>query len=260
MNCILFALYLPNIKKKYAVVEIFEYFKTQQRNAQIFIGIQNNSIPETEEILRKLKGPLKIQVQRVSENMNIDSDASAFISALELYSKTGMNFEKCYFVHSKGITSNNDNLRKFMYNEIFDDKSINNFFKEEAIGSYGPFITFTDVEEDIQKMSSFLKFYPTFIETFPVMEYYYINTFYVIKNKYLKKFVESVDPVFFQTPIQTYSDRYFFERDFPHIVDTFGGQPSFKMYHGNYSTNYQTPTDKNYTAKLLKWEEDKNAN
>src|SRR5271157_4478812 len=105
MSCILFALYLPDIKKQYVIEEIFAHIREFQKDAKLFIGIQHNSIPETETIISDIADDLDIEMERVPAHLLMDSDASAFVVALKLYSQSPMDFEKCYFIHTKGITS-----------------------------------------------------------------------------------------------------------------------------------------------------------
>ncbi len=252
MDCLIYAVFLPNLNKKYVLEEIFSYIRAKKKDAKIFIGVQYNSIPETEAVLAEIKGDLSIEMERVPAHLVIDSDASSFIAALKAYSRSDMNFDKCYFIHSKGITSNNDGLRKMMYDEIFDDDTIDKHFADPEVGSYGPYLTLTDVKVDIGKMSSFAKFNSAVLNK-KVMEYYYINTFFVIKNHILKRFIETVSSEFFNTNLNTISDRWFFERDFSHVADMQGYKPSFKHFHGNYSTHYKMPTMPQYEAKLNKW-------
>jgi len=254
MNCILYAVFLPNPDKDYVLNEIFSYFLNFDPSAQIFIGIQYNSVPETENILKSINPNLNLSLRRVPSHLLIDSDASSFIQALQLYSESLMNFDKCYFVHTKSITTHNDPMRFQMFNLLFNKKTVQTFFNDKSIGSYGPFLTLTDVQEDIKKMSSVKKFTPLLL-TFPVMEYYYINTFFVLKNFILKNFIQTVSPLFFKTNVLQFSDRWFFERDFFHIVDMQGFKPSFSFFHGNYSTHYKLPTQEQYQEKLNKWSE-----
>ena len=253
-HCIIFALYLPSIDKVHVIEEIFSYIRDKKKDAKIFIGIQGNSIPETEEILRNsdFNTVLDYEFSRVPSHLTIDSDASAFIEALRLYSKSSMDFYRCYFIHTKGITSGNDPLRKAMFDEIFDDATIYDRFVDDKVGSYGPYITFIDVPGDIAKMSCFAKFNEKAF-THPAMEYYYINTMYVIKGHLLRWFIKDVSPDFFNTHVDQISDRWMFERDFMHVADMMGYRPSFKHFHGNYSTNYKAPNMAKYEEKLNKW-------
>lgn len=236
-------------------MEIFSYFIQSQKNLDIFIGIQHNSIPETEDILKSFNKNVKIK--RVSKEICIDSDASGFITALELYKDSEKDYEKCYFVHTKGITSGNDSLRKLMFNSLFSTQYydlIQKNLEPENVGSYSLYLTTIDVPGDIKKLSCLLQFNKDFTHNVPI-EYYYINTFFVIKNHILKRFIENVDDKWFETNIGEYSDRWLFERDFCHIVDMYGYLPSFRFLHGNYSTGYKTPTINDFDEKVKKWNE-----
>ena len=247
-NIVIFALYLPSLDKKFVLDEIADYFCKYCPNAKIYVGIQGNSIPEAEDLLDGMKDRLSIKYKRVIPSMVINSDASAFLAGLEAYKNDGCpENDLCYFVHSKGITSNNDPLRKEMYDLLFSDLGVK-AFDDPQVGSYGPYITFTDVLIDIKKLQCMgifnanLKYKP--------MHYYYINTFFIVRGSIVKSFMETVSEKLFTTPIHLYSDRWLFERDFSHIADMMGYLPSYQMYHGNYSTNYKTPTRDDFDKKL----------
>jgi len=258
MNCIFLACYLPSTNKKYVLREIFDWLNLRENRQTVFVGIQYNSISETEDIIRKLKGNLKIQTKRVTDSMKIDSDASAFIAALELYKESDMNFEKCYFCHTKGITTGNDKIRQELFKLLFNDNIINNAFENIKVGSYAPFLTTTNVVDDIDKMKSLSRFISNDILKYKVMEYYYVHTFFVVKNHILKTFISNIDNSFFNTNIIEYSDRYLFERDFSHIVDMMGFIPAFSFTHGNYSTGFRAPSLDQVKQKINKWNEDNN--
>jgi hypothetical protein len=204
-----------------------------------------------------MKGNLDIEMRRVPEHLMINSDACSFITALQMYAESDMDFGWVYFLHTKGITTDVDPLRKNLLEHLFDTKMIQSMFDNHMIGSYAPYITITDVQEDIDKMSCLTRFNPDVFD-YSVIEYYYVHTYFVIHGKVLADFIETVSTDFFDTNILTYSDRYMIERDFPHIVDMMGYLPSAKFYHGNYSTGFKPPTDDKYQEKLLKWQEENN--
>lgn len=259
-NAIFFACYLPSRDKIYVLEEIFEYFYKDQ-NADVYIGIQYGSISETESIIKKLfKNKNKLYIGTVTKKMMIDSDASSFLKTLELYKKQSNKkaYKYCYFLHSKSITSGNDELRTALLKELFL-YNFSEIIDQDFIGSYGPILTVTDVEKDIELMKCMKKFISDDNASYDVMEYYYLNTFYVVKGHIIKTFIDTVKNNFFDTHIKFYSDRYFFERDFYHICDMYGYLPSYKYLGGNYSTNYKTPTKEDVDLKLNKYLEKRKA-
>lgn len=256
MNCVLFACYLPSLEKVDVVQEILGTIKYKEgEGTTVFIGIQNNSIPETEAIIKRIAWPLKIEITRVRDDLAIDSDASAFMAALDLYRKSSAPFNLCYFVHTKSITTGADHLRTHLLALLFNTKTITEKLSNENVGSYGPFITLIQESKQLSCLKRFTK-KNTF--TVPPMGYFYPHTFFVIKNKILKRYVLGIDSRIFNTPIGLYSDRYLFERDFPHIVDMMGYEPSYSMTHGNHETKYQAPTDEEVAIKLKEWKVMKN--
>lgn len=254
-SCIIFSLYLPSIDKKYVVDEIFNHIRATVPESKIFIGIQYNSIPETESIISKLIPIFNIEYKRAKTELAINSDASGYITALELYSKSDMKFDFVYFIHTKGITSNNDNLRRDLLSIIFDNKTTTKYLKSPEIGSFSPYITITDWDYNIKLLSSMTKFAPDLLLYTP-LEYYYLHTFYIIKNHILRSFIIAARPLLFNTTIQSYSDRWFMERDFPHIVDLQGYLPSACFMSGNFSTKYKTPTKNDLFEKFNKWKKE----
>lgn len=248
MNAIFYALYLPNKDKIYTIEHFFNEVKLSHKKCDVYIGIQGNSIKDTERIISRLGKGLRLYYGRVRTSMVIDSDASSFIRALELYKENKSPiYDFCYFAHSKGVTSGNDQIRKHLFEELFR-ANLASIFSDDNIGSYGPYITVTNVKEDINKMRSMKLFSNNLV--YDVMHYYYIHTFFVLRGKILKDFIDSSDDTLFKTNIIRYSDRYLFERDFFHIADMLGYLPSYKYLHGNYSTNYSTPSELDVMNKV----------
>jgi hypothetical protein len=240
-SAVFYALYLPSRSKIYTLEQVLRRMRKYHLDADIYIGIQANSIPQTESIINNDKRRLRIWAQRVPQTMLIDSDASSFVAALELYYRhnPGYTYDLCYFAHSKGVTSGDDDTRRDLFKWIFEE-DLRRYFMDPGTGSYGPFLTVTDVTADIEKMSCMRLFCDRLI--YEPMHYYYIHTFFVIRGHIVKTFLENVSPRLFKTPISEYSDRWMMERDFFHIADMLGYLPSYKYLHGNYSTDFVSPT------------------
>lgn len=255
-NAIFYALYLPEYKDKYILDEFFDTILKYNidKNTHIYVGIQNNSDFETENLLKLYKeysGYQYIFYKRVSEFMKIDSDASSFLAALELYKEMNTPFhEFCYFVHSKGVTSGAHEIRKECMCLLFS-KNLDYFNVHVNIGSYGPFFTVMRSKEVIAKTKVLKPFCPNIFKHEP-MNYFFVYTFFVLKGILLKNFIDEVDSSFFKTRIEKYADRWLFERGFSNIADMQGFEPSFDYIIGNHDTGYNRPLN---TEILKSYEE-----
>lgn len=250
-DAVFFAVYLPNTGKAYVIEECFSYI-SMLRDADVYIGVQYNSCPETESILHKYAPThLNILTGRVSEEMMIDSDASSFIAALELYRDMSRVYDKCYFLHTKSITSGVDQLRTSLLKQLFCT-DLHEIIPSARFGGWAPYMTITDMPRDINLMSCMKQFAPGVLKYEP-MESYFIHTFFVLSGEIVHKFIANCDPEFFCTQITKYSDRYLFERDFPHIADMMGFVPAYGAPHGNYSTQFVIPKAPQITAKYMKY-------
>ncbi len=255
MNAVLCAVYLPNLESVFVVEDIFSAILKYECQAQVFIGIQFNSVPQTEDWLTSNSHGLRVIHRRVPEHCTVNSDASSFVTALCIYSESNMDFDLVYFVHTKGVTSGRHDLRNQLLDDLFTE-SKNHI--GGVVGSYAKYLTITSVHNDIEKMACMRKFNPHL--TTLILEYYYLFTFFTIQNKLLRNFLKDCDPSFFHTNVTDYSDRWMMERDFAHIVDMQGCIPSYSEFHGNYSTGYVIPEFEQYQEKLWKWENEKHTN
>jgi hypothetical protein len=241
-KAIFYALYLPCVAKEYTVDDFFSSLKVfNKSDIDIYVGIQYNSIIRTESILDEYKKQgFNIFYKWVNTRIAIDSDASSFITALKLYKETtSQEYKYCYFVHNKGVTSDADSTRNILFNALFPinyDQILTG-----NIGSYGPYFTINNTKVDTEKMNC-LKRFSTSLH-YKAMHYFYVFTFFVMKGNLLKQFIDTCSDDFYTTDINSYSDRYLFERDFCHIVDMQGYVPCYSNVVGNYSNNYIPPSD-----------------
>lgn len=253
-SCVVFACYLPSPEKRYVVQEIAEIVLDRLgAGATVYCGIQHGSVPETDQWLVEAAPDLDWRFARVMPELHIDSDAAAFVAALGLLRDAGTVHDRCYFIHTKGVTSEADEFRRELLDELFDAPVVSRALGR-GVGSYGPRLTISRSEEDRRLMVSWLdRFAPG--RRLPAMPYFYAFTMWVARGRSVAEFLRAVDDSWFTTPISEYSDRWFAERDLPHLVDAIAGQrPSFGRLVGSHSTGFVRPRQREFYRELLRWQ------
>ena len=252
--CVLLACFLPSREKAYVIEEIFNDLTRALGRVTVFVGIQYGSHPDAEDIIASAASGWTVQMARVGETSHIDSDAAAYVEALRLLRASRTTHSLCYFIHSKGITSDNDEHRHLLLADLLDHGRTTHALSPRGVGSYGPHLTITRSRQDVELMEAWIhRFVPS--APLPALPYFYAHTIWVAKGECVRQFLDVVDPTFFTTPVPEFSDRYFAERDLPHIVDMLAGKrPSYGRLVGNHSTSYQRTRKREFAAKLVWWQ------
>lgn len=230
-DIILFAVFVNNIENIAALTDCLNAFLLYCKGDKIYCGINYNSIPETEQIMRdyETKG-LFVIYERQSEYITIDSDASAFQKALELLYKDfdSTSYNNAYFIHTKGGSTGNNNLRK-KYLEILSKKEkINTILQNEIYGSYG--IDITRSKESIEKgthgrLSNICQ------NLKQSMGYFYPHTFFVIKGNIVKKILnDCTNFIYTENLIEVGFNRYFAEWHLSQLAQYYGLLPYYENY------------------------------
>lgn len=249
---LLLACYLPSLEKAYVVEEIFSTLEAAIGPATAYVGIQHGSHEAAEQVVRTAAAAWMLHVSRVPERLHIDSDAAAYVESLRLLRKSGHNHTLCYFVHTKGITSGDDDLRRTLLADLTGPRA-GAALHGRGVGSYGPHLTISRSTEDAALMRRWLdRFVPG--RAFPTFPYFYAHTIWVARGHCVIELLDHVDRDFFTTPVSEYSDRYFAERDLPHLVDMLTGlRPSYGRLVGNHSTEYHRTRRREYVRALGRW-------
>lgn len=251
--CVVLACFLPSPDKAYVVAEIFDAVASSLDSPTVYVGIQHGSHADAEQIIRSAASGCVTHMERVSEGMHVDSDAAAFVEGLRLLRDSGEEHSSCYFIHTKGITSHNDDLRRQLLGDLLNVERTTQALSPRGVGSYGPHLTITRSKEDRSLMEHWIdRFGPA--SWTPCLPYFYAHTIWVSKGHCVQHFLDVVDPTFFTTPVPEFSDRYFAERDLPHLVDMLSGlRPSFGRLVGNHSTQYQRTRKREFLRELFVW-------
>jgi hypothetical protein len=228
MKSIIFASHIPNPSRLYVGKEFLDKFLELFSGYDIYIGI-NNSCKEWYNLLDEYSSRLNISYATTSPALLVDSDASAFQTAISLLKATNKRYDLYWFGHTKGATSGCDDFRQHVFNIFWNRKEVVEKRMELGYSIYSPFIGMTT---------------PGYLNTtLPIIvdgkdndDLSGFYTFWVHSGEVINKFLERCKPIFFEKKITLlertiedrygrFCDRYFFERDFPMIYQKLADNP-----------------------------------
>ncbi len=223
---VILASYIPTPDRLYVGMEILDKLVEYFSDSKIYVGI-NPSTPFWTELLDSYKEKLDIKYKVTKEDKLINSDASAFQTALKLYRfESDMNDDLVWFIHTKGVTSNCNEFRTELFNLFLKPRmDIEKLFENNKFGVFNPFM---------YKINGHDNYIENNLRTILIGDNFKINTnlsclytWYTMRGSILKDFLNDVDNSFFEKNLITLGveqnfDRYFFERDFPMIAEKYG--------------------------------------
>lgn len=234
-SAVIFATYIPTEDKIPIGIEMLDKIYEHYSDCDIFIGI-NQSCQKWIDTIESYRNKLNIFYQITETDKIIKSDASAYQTALNLYKKTGLEHDLLWFMHTKGVTSGST-LRSSVY-KIFHSKrkEIENLFKEDNdLGLFMPWMIkqLPKNKEYVENNLKHILIGEKFKKCSDLTGHY---TFYTIKGSIIKNFLKDVVSDFFDKNLLTLGveqkfDIYFFERDFPMIIEKYG----YKSYPNDQS-------------------------
>lgn len=231
-KAIIMATFVPSKYHIWVGVDIFNKIFEHFRDYDLYIG-DNNSCVEWIEILEAYKNVFNLKYSITPQDKIIDSDASAFQTALALYKEESRNHDLVWFIHTKGVTSDSHAFRKELFNVFFKQKEEIETIMDNHIqlGLFSPYMYQIKghdnyIENNLRCILKGDKFKDNINTNWSCF-----YAWYVMKGSILKEFLIDVDESFFQENLLTLGleqkfDRYFFERDFPAIIEKYG----FKFY------------------------------
>jgi hypothetical protein len=234
-GCIIFASHIPSKDKISVGKEFLDKFLESFKNYDLYIGV-NNSCPEWIDVLNDYSNKLKINYEITPKELLIDSDVSAFQTALRILKNSSKKYDIYWFGHTKGVTSNSHDFRKEVFNIFWDKKeSIEKNMVDNKISIYTPYIGIT-AENYLNTTLPLIIYGKPNINN--LASYY---TFWVNDGQVINYFIDNCNPKFFTEKITSFErlikdkygdtlDRYFFERDFPMIYQKIIDDPKL-MYH-----------------------------
>jgi hypothetical protein len=223
-SCILFASTILNHEREFVLRRFLETFKTHFNTSDLYIGINPNSISNTESIIEEYN--LNTQTIRVKPELYSESDASAYQAALKLLYDSKKQYDTYWFVHTKsGVNSHSDYLREWYIDNFLSKKTtIESFMIDNDMGSYGMLGLEYDPNKNYINTDVEIKLWENDItENLPYSNsnFFYIHTIYAISQKPINNFFNLITNKWFETKL----DRYYFEGVFPFIVSRSGYFP-----------------------------------
>lgn len=248
-NCVLFASSIADSSKLHVLNELLSPFK-ENSNFDFFVGINPSSFKGTTDFILNYINPRKMEF--VPEELELDSDASCYQTALRLLKESNERYDLYWFIHTKGGFNNRD-LDRHLYVNDFIKKSneiIQMFEKFQKLGSYSlmgnkignpkiPWDVYdSDHIIDICKNTKHNKFIYTHVN------WSYINTIYVLNGKCINHFLDICPNDFYNKKI---NDRYYFETTPAWIPSRMG----FFPYVKNKECYWQTGNLNDVTKKWI---------
>jgi len=250
-NCVLFASAISDASKLYALEELIAPFNGKS-SFDFFIGINPSSYKDTYECILKYITPRRMEF--VPNELEIDSDASCYQTALRLLKESNERYDLYWFIHTKGGHNDRDVDRRLYINELINnsDEIINIFKKFPNLGSYSlrgnkigdPKIPWdiydADHVIDICKNTKHNNF------LYSHVNWSYIDTIYVLNGKCVNHFLDICPYDFYTKKI---TDRYYFETAPAWIPSRMG----FFPYVKNKQCYWQTGNLNDVTEKWINY-------
>lgn len=218
-NCVVFAAFVNDDIGLLRLDNIITILEQYFINDDIFIGI--NPCSHQELIIEYFsKSKLSFRYNITPNHLVINSDASAYQTALKLLKNCEKIYDNIFFFHTKTVSP------EYFINffSINKEEYINLLHSNELFGAIGEKLLLVSKFPEKSGLSNILSKYYNF--NYGSLEYFYSTTFFMIKGKILHNFINNCNNSFFEelltTPHEPKGDRYYFERDFIHIVDKQG--------------------------------------
>lgn len=216
-NAIIYAAWFPNLERSTFYINDL---KKNMPNEDVYFGI-NQSNTQYHTTLNLIGYD---NVALTPPERTVNSDASAFQTALELYKNSNVEHEILYFIHTKAASYKDDNAWWSSYDSYYlgffrqMQKIKEAFASDSNIGG----VSYVGRKEPMNGSgySTALDKYYKFDEKNKVEDIMSLITMYAIKGNIVKEFVQNADPSFFTDKLE----RYFFETSFPLIVDRMGSK------------------------------------
>lgn len=253
MDAIIFSSYIPQSDRLYIGKEYLDIFKDFYSDCDIYIGINPDTIPEWFDMIDEYKKYLNISYDFVKPELYTRSDASGFQNGLLQLKNSGKKYDIIWFGHTKG-GHYNDNIRKdqrnWMYQNFWANREgiTKELQSNSRFGAYAHTMTKTGKRGVSDPLDQFYNFKYSCIDVF------YVYTFYCIKGHIVDEFIQNCNITFFEKHLRDYGfDRFFFERDFPHIVSKQGYEFAYGVLSNIWKNN--TINKEIYGQLLKEWKQ-----
>ena len=231
-DAVVFAGYFPSANSLLVAQEFIRFFKTYYGDCDFFVGANPSGFADSFELLFRHSG-LNTEFSIAPKELVVDSDASAFQAALGLLKRRTKSYRNVYFFHSKGATNRNSAETRKLFLKFFQNRNrITAALSLDGIGTYSLFLgKHANYFED--KLSDFFNFQRPYFYS-----YLYFHTIFAARAQPLLQFIDTCKSEFWSINLGNFGDRYFFERDFTHVIWREGLCP-FTEYYVDWNNGLQ---------------------
>jgi len=253
---VIFASHIPSDDQIYIGEDILQKIKTYLgENVDIFAGVNPSpSLDKWLDILYKYTNNIEV----TPSNLIINSDASAYQSALRHYKNHIKNYDLVWFLHTQGTGSGNHEAReRHLDTLLYDVSNAINVFKDESVGVYGHSLVPLPNYDTPSEWDFLLDRFGVTRKNRPI-RCFFSGTMWIMRGNILNHFLNNCSDDFFNGLLYNSAgsmdvgDRWFFERDFIHIVDSYH---DYTLKPRHITDFYNTPpmNNKGYLKLIDTW-------
>jgi hypothetical protein len=215
-NAVIFSSWCPTEEEFAIASSHWNAIMSNYSDCDIYVGVNPPLHYSWLELLKK-SGP-NVFIEIVPFNLAVDSDASAFLHAVNAYRRSGMQYDKVFIGHTKGVNKKNIRDAQMIIERFWNQRSAHEQILDltPEMGAVFPFSCFlTEPCEALKPHTS------AFHSAFPMMAAYSVFT---MRGDIFHQFAHSLKEEFFTKNLVTELgfDRWFVERDFAAIPSMYG--------------------------------------
>jgi hypothetical protein len=222
---VIFASHIPSDREIHIGEDILKKIKTYLgEDVDIFAGV--NPSPSLDKWLTVLK-KYTDNIEVTPSELVINSDASAYQSALRLYNNNINDYDLVWFLHTQGTQSKNDKAReRHLDTLLYNQSDVINIFNDNTIGVYGHSLVPLPNYNTPHEWDFMLDRFGVKRKNRPI-RCFFSGTMYVMRGHILNDFLGKCNDDFLNSLLYNsfggsdIGDKWFFERDFIHIVDSY---------------------------------------
>lgn len=230
-TCVVYAAYIPDSTKLNVIRDFFSTFNKNFSDAVFYIGINPGSVPNLSKVI--MEYGINCNIYEVPENLNTNTDASAYQAALKGLKDSNQKYDIYWFGHTKGGANPREGERKLYIDDFFSKrKEIEDMFiNYPMLGSWGirgnsisaAGVKWKDYDVDlIVPVCNNYKMSPL---NYTHVNWSYVETFYTLKKEPVESYLDLCNDNFFTVRINP----WYFETVMPWFPSRCGYFPYVKI-------------------------------
>jgi hypothetical protein len=220
-EAILFSAFVPNKDSLQAAKTTWDVIVRDYSDCDVFMGINPPLLPKWVEEIHKHPN---VTFEMVPDNLVVNSDASAFLTALKLYRERNQEYKTVWVGHTKGTTRWSDSVLRMV--DLFwtkREKHSKHLHDNSWVG--GTAVETALCGDGFWRNSSCVSMIGRFEHTHYPNRLMGLHSVMSFKGDIFHKFATTLQSRFFEKNLVTELvgfDRYFVERDLATIPSLFG--------------------------------------